>query len=151
MNEKNDTMAIILASHGRFAEEALRTTEMVIGKQENVGVLSVTEEKDLQDCLPELEDICKQLDTGRGLMILVDMYGGTPCNAGSSLLLRHQDEIDMELLSGFSLPMLLEVFINRAKSPAELKAYITELYPQMFRDLKKILNEEEDSDADQLG
>lgn len=144
-------IAIILASHGLFAKEALNTTEMVIGKQENVGVLSVTDDKNLEACLPELAAICEELDTSEGLLMLVDMYGGTPCNTGCSLLLQKQDQLPMELLSGFSLPMLLEVFLNRSKTPAELKSYITDLYPAMFRDLKQILNEGGESDVDQLG
>lgn len=149
MEEK--MIAVILASHGRFAEEALHAAEMVVGKQENCAVLSVSDDKNLEKCLTELNEMCDCLDTTHGLLILVDMYGGTPCNASCNLLLTRQNGIDMELLSGFNLPVLLEVFSNREMPPSEMKEYITEVYPQMLKDLKPILNESGDDDADQLG
>ncbi|GEM_PF-1116664 len=143
--------AIILASHGELAREALRTVEMVIGRQENVSVLSVTDDKNLEACLPEMLGMCDELDTTTGLFILADMYGGTPCNVSSSILLQKQHEMNIELLSGFSLPMLLETFLNRNMQTADLKEHITRMYPEMFKDLKIILNESGEDDADQLG
>ncbi|MCP1103123.1 PTS system mannose-specific IIA component [Aequitasia blattaphilus] len=143
--------AIILASHGLFAQGALGAVEMIIGKQDNVRVLSLTEDKNLESCLPEMNQMCEELDTSSGLLILVDMYGGTPCNVSSNILLQKQDELDIELLSGFSLPMLLEVFIDREKSPAQIKEDIINNYSDMMKDLKLILNESGDEDGNQLG
>lgn len=145
-------LAVILASHGQFAVEALKAAEMIVGQQENCATLSVTDDKNLATCMEELSGTCAKLNTAAGLLVLVDMYGGTPCNAASALVLTVQGEMEIELLSGFNLPMLLELFSNRQMAAAEMKSYLQEVYPLCFKDVKEVLNaESEDDDADQLG
>ncbi|MDL2301678.1 PTS mannose/fructose/sorbose family IIA subunit [Lachnospiraceae bacterium OttesenSCG-928-D06] len=145
-------LAVIIASHGNYAKEALVAAEMIVGKQENCATLSVTDVKNLDTCLLELEEICNKLDTSRGLLFLVDMYGGTPCNSASNMLLKRQEHMEIELLSGFNLPMLLEVFMDRELPVSELKDSLVEAYPGYLKDLGKILNEEsEENDATELG
>lgn len=142
--------ALILASHGSFARGAMEAAQMIVGQQENMGILSVTEDKDLAACIAELNEILAGLDTGNGVLVLVDMFGGTPCNAASNLLL--QSGVAMELLAGFNLPVLLEVCSNREEPAAELAALAKERYGAGMQDLKQILLESEESDnANQLG
>ena len=90
MNE----IGIILISHGHFAKYAMDSAEMIVGKQENYKVISVTDDKDLEDVLRELEDSYKILSKDREVIVLADIFGGTPCNATSRLILNRDRPID---------------------------------------------------------
>lgn len=148
MGQMTET-ALILASHGTFAQGAAEAAQMIVGQQDNMGILSVTEDKDLAACIAELEEILAGLDTAQGVLVLVDMFGGTPCNAASNLLL--QSEVPMELLAGFNLPVLLEVCSSREEPAAELAALAKVRYGAGMQDLKEILLESGgENDADQL-
>ena len=101
---------VILISHGHYSKYALESAEMIIGKQENCEVISVTEEKDLDNVITELEGVYAKFKNEKGVIILTDIRGGTPSNAAASLLVR---EPGILALSGFNMPLLLELFTNR--------------------------------------
>ena len=109
---------VILISHGHYAKYALESAEMIIGKQENCEVISVTEDKDLDSVTKELEKVYKKLKNEKGAVILTDIRGGTPSNAAANLLVR---EDDILALSGYNMPLLLELFTNRDLEMEDLK------------------------------
>lgn len=141
--------AILLVSHGNFAAAALEAAEMIVGKQSNTAVVSVSEDKDLDAVVANLEKAINDLDTRNGLLILVDIYGGTPCNASCRMLLTSEE--DIRLLSGFNLPVLLEVYSNREQSAAQLVDTAKALFAESLTDLNEIFAEGGDDDGDQLG
>lgn len=141
--------AIILASHGSFAQGAREAAEMIVGAQENLAVLSITEEKDLETGVAELFSLAQGLDCTNGVLVLVDMFGGTPCNAACRLLLEAKHPV--ELLAGFNLPVLLEVCSNREVCAQELAQLAKVRYSESLVDLKEMLTESGDDDANQLG
>ena len=124
---------VILISHGHYAKYALESAEMIIGKQENCEVISVTEDKDLDSVTKELEEVYKKLKNEKGVIILTDIRGGTPSNAAANLLVR---ESDILALSGYNMPLLLELFTNRDLGMEELKASLYEAFNESLVDLR---------------
>ena len=124
---------VILISHGHYSKYALESAEMIIGKQENCEVISVTEDKDLDSVTKELEEVYKKLKNEKGVIILTDIRGGTPSNAAANLLVR---ESDILALSGYNMPLLLELFTNRDLGMEELKASLYEAFNESLVDLR---------------
>ena len=125
---------VILISHGHYAKYALESAEMIIGKQENCEVISVTEDKDLDSVTKELEEVYKKLKNEKGAVILTDIRGGTPSNAAANLLVR---EDDILALSGYNMPLLLELFTNRELLMDELKECLYEAFNESLVDLRE--------------
>ena len=103
------SISIIVASHGLFAQEALKTAEMILGvPQENTAIVSVTAGRTSDECLAELTDIHnQQSEKTEGTLILVDIFGGTPANIATYLTLTNEN---VQVYSGLNIPMLLELF-----------------------------------------
>ena len=134
MNE----IGVILISHGYFAKYAMDSAEMIIGKQENYKVISVTDDKDLEDVLKELEDSYNVLSKDREVIILTDIFGGTPCNATSRLILSGKNVM---AYTGFNLPVLLELLLNRDKPLSEVKLNLEKVHNETFISISdKVLN-----------
>ena len=125
MNE----IGVILISHGYFAKYAMDSAEMIIGKQDNYKVISVTDDKDLEDVIKELEDSYNALSKGREVIVLTDIFGGTPCNAASRLILSGKK---VTAYTGFNLPVLLELLLNRDKPLSEVKLDLEKVHNETF-------------------
>ena len=125
---------VILISHGHYSKYALESAEMIIGKQENCEVISVTEEKDLDNVITELEGVYAKFKNEKGVIILTDIRGGTPSNAAASLLVR---EPGILALSGFNMPLLLELFTNRDLEIDGLKQCMYEAFSESLVDLRE--------------
>ncbi|MBS4803530.1 MAG: PTS sugar transporter subunit IIA [Clostridium sp.] len=132
MNE----IGIILISHGHFAKYAMDSAEMIVGKQENYKVISVTDDKDLEDVLRELEDSYKILSKDREVIVLADIFGGTPCNATSRLILNGENVV---AYTGFNLPVLLELLLNRDRPIDEIKSNLERTYNETFIDISEMV------------
>lgn len=145
---------IILASHGPFAQGALACAEMLVGKQTGISVISVEVDSNADQLKQMFFDIYDQVNGEEGLLVLVDMMGGTPCNLASNLVLSKNSVLSKEnvlLFCGFNIPVLLEILTNRDMPLAELSAYINEVFPNTFVDMNQVLNRAHSSDeSDQL-
>lgn len=128
---------IILASHGPFAQGALECAEMLMGKQSNMQVISVLIDSNIDNLRKQMQESYQKLNNGKGVIILVDILGGTPCNLASELLLTHDDVL---LFCGFNIPVLLEVLNNREETLTEVKQAIEETFPQSCIDVSQVLN-----------
>jgi mannose PTS system EIIA component len=117
----SNSVGIILVSHGDFAKAALKSAEMIVGKQENCIALSLTPEKGLDDLYEELVESYEQLDRSNGVLILTDINNGSPTNATIQLLLSKRAA---KCIAGFNLPILLETLLTRNGSLENLKAGI---------------------------
>ena len=134
MNE----IGVILISHGYFAKYAMDSAEMIIGKQDNYKVISVTDDKDLEDVIKELEDSYNALSKGRDVIVLTDIFGGTPCNAASRLILSGKK---VTAYTGFNLPVLLELLLNRDKPLSEVKLDLEKVHNETFISISdRVLN-----------
>ena len=117
MDNENSSIGIILVGHGKFGSSILHTAESIIGPQSDCVSISVDIAQEVEDAIRRLNDAAQILDKGQGVIVLTDMFGGTPTNLALSLLSQHQ----VEVITGMNLPMLLKVLENRGRAPlAEL-------------------------------
>lgn len=133
---------IILSSHGLFAQEALRTAEMIMGhKEEAVGVISVTAGRSYEECLQELMETANQFSNQEaGLLILTDIFGGTPANIATHLMITQKN---VQVFSGLNIPLLLELFLTKPATLVEAKSLIEAVYPEALVDITEKLKEGE--------
>lgn len=100
---------IVVASHGELASALISSAEMIVGSQDNITAVCLDPEDNLEACLDALCAAIDQVQTDAGVIVLIDLFGGTPGNA-ALLGLR---ERSYPVVAGVNLPMLLEVSMNR--------------------------------------
>ena len=100
---------ILVVTHGNFGNELIKSAEMIAGKQENIESLGLFVEDDFDMFKSKVKNKIKELENEEGVLVLVDMFGGTPSNASFANL----NNLDLECVTGLNLPMMLEVLINR--------------------------------------
>lgn len=134
-------VAVLLMSHGDLAREAMKSAEMVFGKQENYETMSVFLADQMDDLKQEMYEKVDRLDTSKGLLVFTDIVGGTPMNLAGNLL----DRENTILCSGLNLPMLIEALMNRDKTVQELKTVLESAY-RMGMVIRTKIEEEDDDD-----
>jgi PTS system mannose-specific IIA component len=102
---------MILVTHGRLAEEFVKAMEHVVGRQENVETVCIGPKDDVEARRKEIAKAIKAVDNGEGVVILTDLFGGTPSNLAISLL----EEGRVEVIAGINLPMLIRLAGARDK------------------------------------
>ena len=101
-------VGVAIATHGRLAEELIRTAEGVIGPLENVRAVGVDARN--PDVRGEIQAVIRELDTGTGVLLLTDFLGGSPTNLCLSFLAGYH----VEVVTGVNLPMVLKLASVRA-------------------------------------
>ncbi|MBA3924978.1 PTS sugar transporter subunit IIA [Listeria rustica] len=134
-----EEIALILASHGDFAKEALNSLEMIVGRQANVSTLSLYPGEDLPDFTKRMDDAYHKLNHEKGTIILCDIYGGTPSNAAMAMLIKYKEE-KIAAYSGLNLPVLLELSASRNKKYIEIKKVMEETAKLSWMELKNNKN-----------
>lgn len=123
MENTHSPIGIIIVAHGGYGTAVLSTAESILGPQEDCVSISVDAAHDVEDAMRRLRDAVARLDRGDGVIMLTDMFGGTPTNLALSFLEKHKAEI----ITGVNLPMLLKVIEARSDMPlAELAAQADE-------------------------
>ncbi|NWC64808.1 PTS sugar transporter subunit IIA [Cedecea sp. P7760] len=136
---------VILVSHGPFAQGALTCAEMLVGKQTHVAVVSIQEDTPIDNARTSLRETYQSLNQGNGVLILVDMMGGSPCNLASELLLTQDD---IFLFCGFNIPTLLEIFNNRDLPLNEIATLVEEMFPDSGFNVGNLLKVERESSTE---
>ena len=98
-------IGLILVTHGRLAEEFLVALEHVVGPQKNIATVCIGPRDDMEGRRKEIATAIKQVDDGKGVIILTNLFGGTPSNLSISLL----DAGSVEVIAGVNLPMLIRL------------------------------------------
>ncbi|MFP6746160.1 MAG: PTS sugar transporter subunit IIA [Alphaproteobacteria bacterium] len=98
-------IGMVLVTHGRLADEFIAATEHVVGPQECMRAVSIGPDDDMERRRAEIVRAVEEVDTGDGVIILTDMFGGTPSNLAISLL----DRANVEVIAGMNLPMLIKL------------------------------------------
>ena len=98
-------IGLILVTHGKLASEFLVALEHVVGPQNNVATICIGPHDDMEARRNEIAAAIKTVDTGKGVIILSDLFGGTPSNLAISLL----DRGCVEVIAGVNLPMLIRL------------------------------------------
>lgn len=108
------SIAIVIGTHGASAEQLLKSTEMVIGQQDNVAYIDFVPGENADNLVDKFNQKLAELDTTNGLLFLVDFWGGSPFNAASRIV---QDKQNADIVTGVNIPMLVEVFMARDDNP----------------------------------
>ncbi|MCX7267903.1 MAG: PTS sugar transporter subunit IIA [Sphingomonadales bacterium] len=98
-------IGLILVTHGKLASEFLVALEHVVGPQKSVATICIGPHDDMEARRNEIAAAIKIVDTGKGVIILSDLFGGTPSNLAISLL----DSGCVEVIAGVNLPMLIRL------------------------------------------
>ena len=131
-------VGIIVVSHGSMAEGMLDAARMIVGDMEGIVAVSLKEEDAVENLMDRISDAIPAVDTGDGVLILVDVFGASPFNASSRLAMV-RDKI--EVISGVNLPMLLELAIQRSDQDLESLVHIAlDVGSSSIRTLSQTLN-----------
>jgi PTS system mannose-specific IIA component len=106
-------IGLVLVTHGRLAEELRSAMEHVVGAQRNVCTVCIGPDDDMQGRRDEIHRCIDAVDTGDGVVLLTDMFGGTPSN----LAISQMDRKGVEVLAGVNLPMLVKLAKVRSNQP----------------------------------
>ncbi len=109
MTEHSKSVGIILVTHGRLADEFLRAAEEIMKENLEILTVSLSLREDAEDARRRILGAVQEAEKGRGVLIITDMFGGTPTNICLSLL----EEDNIEVLTGLNLPMLLKLVTAR--------------------------------------
>ncbi len=98
-------IGVVLVTHGRLAQEFIGALEHVVGPQENMAAVCIGPDDDMERRRREIVESVAAVDGGRGVVLLTDMFGGTPSNLAISVL----DQGRVEVVAGVNLPMLIKL------------------------------------------
>ncbi|MDI9222568.1 PTS mannose transporter subunit IIAB [Pantoea sp. EA-12] len=109
------TIAIVIGTHGWAAEQLLKTAEMLLGEQENVGWIDFVPGENAETLIEKYQARLADLDTSKGVLFLVDTWGGSPFNAASRIVV---DKPGYDVIAGVNIPMLVETLMGRDDNPS---------------------------------
>ncbi len=98
-------IGIVLVTHGNLAETFVEAMEHVVGKQSAVATICIGPNDDMEARRREIAAAIEDVDSGAGVVMLTDLFGGTPSNLAISLL----REGEVEVIAGTNLPMLIRL------------------------------------------
>jgi len=98
-------IGMVLVTHGRLAEELILALEHVVGPQPNVGTVCIGPDDDMEQRRRDILESVDKAGEGDGVVLLTDMFGGTPSNLAISIM----DKTDVEIIAGVNLPMLIKL------------------------------------------
>lgn len=114
-------IGVLITTHGNLGSELIKAAELIRGALKGIVHVSVDQAKGVEDLKKEISTAIKKLDQGRGVLILTDLFGGTPSNISLSFM----KEGKVEVITGVNLPMLLKLpDIREGMSLKEFAQYI---------------------------
>ena len=130
-------VGIVIASHHTLAEALKQTLAVIIGNADNVAALSLAKTERLEDFSARLIETVKEKETGEGVIIFTDMFGGTPCNAA---LMHFGKDDKVKVLAGFNLPIVIEAVMHSSKNIDDLFKTLMEKRDKTIIDAKAIFS-----------
>ncbi|MCH9807643.1 MAG: PTS sugar transporter subunit IIA [Alphaproteobacteria bacterium] len=98
-------IGLVIVAHGGLAEEFRAALEHIVGPQRQVDTIAIAPEDDMVERRQRILDAIAKTDTGGGVILLTDMFGGTPSNLAISVI----EEANVEVLAGINLPILVKL------------------------------------------
>ncbi len=98
-------IGLVLVTHGQLATEFRHALEHVVGPQDNIETVAIGAEDDMEQRRRDIVDAVARVNTGSGVIVLTDMFGGTPSNLAISVMEPGRTEI----IAGVNLPMLIKL------------------------------------------
>ena len=108
-------IGLVLVTHGRLADEFVAALEHVVGPQPQIESVSIGPEDDMERRRQDIVEAVRRVDSGQGVAVLTDMFGGTPSNLAISIM----DQGRIEVVAGVNLPMLIKLAKVRGDAPLE--------------------------------
>jgi PTS system mannose-specific IIA component len=105
-------VAGVIVTHGQLATELLAAAEMIIGHVAHIAAISIGWQDDVETARDEVERAITRVSQGRGVLLLTDMFGGTPTNIAAMFI---ADEI--EVVTGVNLPMVIKLATQTSEEP----------------------------------
>ena len=134
-------VGILLVTHHNFGKELIAAAEMIDGDVDAIQAISVDFKKDPEKLRREIQAAIKELNKGEGVLIMTDMFGGTPSNLSLSFL----EEGKVEVLTGVNLPMLINLSTHRnQKTLDELARYLKSFGQKNINLASEIMNKQID-------
>jgi PTS system mannose-specific IIA component len=131
-------IGIVLVSHGRLADELVAALEHVVGPQEHVVTVCIGPNDDMEQRRKEILAGIETVEQGDGVVLLTDMFGGTPSNLAISVM----NSPDIEVIAGVNLPMLVKLAsVRGAKTLADSVADAQEAGRKYISVASKLLKE----------
>ncbi len=106
-------IGLVIVTHGGLATEFRAAVEHIVGPQENMQTISIGPDDDMERRRSEILDRVREVEKGEGVIVLTDMFGGTPSNLAISIM----EEANVEVIAGINLPMLVKLASVRADKP----------------------------------
>ena len=133
-------IGIVVMSHGGLAEGLVSASEVIMGPAQQVRTLSLRREGSVDELSNDFERVVNEVDTGDGVIVLCDLFGGSPCNVASMGL---RSARNYHLVSGANLPMLIEAINSRDEglSPAALAQRCVESSHVGIRHVNELLTQ----------
>jgi PTS system mannose-specific IIA component len=98
-------IGLVLVTHGQLAAEFRHAVEHVVGPQDNFETVAIGADDDMEQRRRDIVDAVAHVDTGSGVIVLTDMFGGTPSNLAISVMESGRTEV----IAGMNLPMLIKL------------------------------------------
>jgi mannose PTS system EIIA component len=98
-------IGMVLVTHGRLAAEFIAALEHVVGPQTHIAAVCIGPEDDMERRRQDILRAIGEVDGGKGVVLLTDMFGGTPSNLAISVM----DKAKVEVIAGVNLPMLIKL------------------------------------------
>ena len=108
-------IGLVLVTHGGLAKEFVSAMEHVVGQQDGVTAICIGPDDDMERRRIDILEAVKGVDTGDGVVLLTDMFGGTPSNLAISVM----DQAKVEVIAGLNLPMLIKLSKVRGTLPLD--------------------------------
>ncbi|MEE2689723.1 MAG: PTS sugar transporter subunit IIA [Pseudomonadota bacterium] len=102
-------IGVVLVTHGRLAEEFIAALEHVVGFQDAMAPICIESDDDIDSCRTNILAAVAKVDSGDGVILLTDMFGGTPSNLAISVM----EQANVEVVAGINLPMLIKLATAR--------------------------------------
>lgn len=105
-------IGIIIVTHGRLAEEFVAAAEHVVGPLDQCAAICIGPDDDVEQRRDDIREAVEAVDSGKGVIILTDMFGGTPSNLAISLI----EKGEVEVVAGINLPMMIKLAEARGQA-----------------------------------
>lgn len=106
-------IGLVIVTHGNLAEQFLAAMEHVVGPQEKIETVSIGADDDMEKRRADILSAAARVNEGEGVIILTDMFGGTPSNLAISVMAKAEAEV----IAGVNLPMLIKLASIRSDKP----------------------------------
>ena len=119
-------IGIVIVTHSALADEFLMATQQIVGTVEGIEPISIDPSDPIEEVEKRIKKGIKKVDTGKGVLILTDMFGGTPSNISLSF----QEKGKVEIVTGVNLPMLIKLSTLREEQTLDTLASFIKSYGQ---------------------